>query len=434
MIRVRSVMALGLSVALGAAPSWGYFTVGQPIPGDAARPADQGGSLRAARTPVRVHGGPSVEGTELLGALRDAERAYELVVDRMGFAAPWFDGGRGGGPELDLYLVDEVSSVSVEADGLDYAEPWDCAPAVIRVRRGLAPRARLRAITEGVAHASLLASDARAARAYRVAFASAIAARALGEGADEAALERTAGRQGDGPFSWARDEDARSDGVFFDLLAARFDDGSLSLWRGLAAMPVAYTPAGAGRMADEPDPYDVLRRLLRNETGGLHDFFLEYATARAVTGTPGDRFDTVGWRGTDRLATPPLRAVNFRELPRWIPSERPLAATGASYVSVDTTGLREGTLSVWFHGAPWRQWVVTAVRLDAFDRDRGRAPSPPVNAGEWSTTMELDPRDARVLLVAVDLGNQLPDLDRPTNRDGSFAFNVVLSNAAREGR
>jgi hypothetical protein len=296
----------------------------------------------------------------------------------------------------------------------------------------LSPTARRRAITEGVAHASLLAADARQSRAYRVAFASAIAARALGEGADEDALQRTATVPGDGVFSATSDEAARGDAVFFDLLASRYDDGSLALWRGLSTMPVAYTPGGATRFVDEPDPYDVLRRLLRNETGGLDGVFLEYAAARALAGTPGDRFDTVGWRGTNKLATEPLRSVNFRELPEWIRSERPLAVTGASYVSVDTAGLREGTLSVWFHGASWRRWVVAAIRLDAFDRDRGRAPAPPVNDGEWSTTMELDARDARVIIVAVDLGNQLVDLDRPTNRDGSFALNVALRNSVRE--
>ncbi len=429
MNRLLTVMTLGASASLCAAPAWGYFTMGQPIPGDAARPADAG-SVRASRAPVRVHG----EGVEVLDAARDAERAYELVVERMGFAAPRFDGGRGGGTELDVYLVDDVEFVSVEADALDYAEPWDCAAAVVRVRRGLEPAARLRAITEGVAHASLLAGDARTARAYRVAFASAIAARALGQGADEGPLERTASRQGDGPFTWARDEDARSDGVFFDLLASRFDDGSLTLWRGLAVMPVAYTPGGADRLVDEPDAYDALRRLLRQERGGFDGFLLDYAAARAVTGTLGDRFDTVGWRLTDRLATTPLRVIDHRQLPQWIPSERPLAATGASCVSIETRGLREGTLSIWFHGAPWRQWVVTAVRLDAFDRDRGRASSPPVNAGEWSTTIEIDPQDARVLLVAVDIGNQTPDPDRPTNRDGSFAFNVALTPAERSAR
>jgi hypothetical protein len=193
-------------------------------------------------------------------------------------------------------------------------------------------------------------------------------------------------------------------------------------------MPVARTPAEADRLVDEPDAFDALRRLLRSEPGGFDGFLLEYAAARALAGTPGDRFDSVGFRALAKLAPAPLRALSVRDLPEWVVSDRPLAQTGAAFVTIDTAGVREGTLSLWFHGAPWRRWTVAAFRLDAFERDRGRAPSPPVNEGEWSTSLELSPDDAKVLVVMVDQGNQLFDPDRPTDRDGSFALNIALSN------
>jgi hypothetical protein len=428
-----AVAAISAALASAfAAPAHGYFVVGQPIHGDAARPAVAHGSLRGARIPVRVHGVAQSSADELRAALSDAERAYELIVDRMHLSAPLFDGARGGGPELDLYLVDDVPFVRVDADAIDYGEPWDCSPAVIRVRRGLSPTARRRAITEGVAHASLLAADARQARAYRVAFASAIAARALGEGADDAALTLAARDIGAGLFVTPDDESSRGEAVFFDLLASRFDDGTHSLWRGLSQMLVARTPGGAARFADEPDPFDAFRRLLRSEPGGFDGFLLDYYAARALTGTPGDRFDSVGFRADAHLAPEPLRTVRARELPQWITSARPLGQMGAAYVVVETAGLQEGTLSLWFHGAPWRHWAVTAVRLDGVDRDRGRAPSPPVLDGEWSTTMELSAADARVLIVVVDKGDHFADLDRPTDRDGSFALNLALNNAVSD--
>lgn len=415
-----------------ATPAHGYLVAGQPLHGDATRPSIAQGSLRAPRVPVRVHGVTQSSADELRTALSDAERAYELIVDRMHFTAPLFDGTRGGGPELDLYLVDDVPFVRVDADAIDYSEPWDCSPAVIRVRRGLPPAARRRAITEGVAHASLLAADARQARAYRVAFASAIAARALGEGADDAALTRAARDIGAGLFVTPDDEASRGEAVFFDLLSSRFDDGTHSLWRGLSQMLVARTPGGAARFADEPDPFDAFRRLLRSEPGAFDGFLLDYYAARALTGTPGDRFDSVGFRADAHLAPEPLRTVRARDLPQWITSSRPLGQLGAAYVVIETAGLQEATLSLWFHGAPWRQWAVTAVRLDGLDRDRGRAPSPPVLDGEWSTTIELNPADARVLVVVVDKGDQLADLDRPTDRDGSFAINLSLTNAVAD--
>ncbi|MBL8683303.1 MAG: hypothetical protein JNK05_29315 [Myxococcales bacterium] len=426
----RSAAVLSAAItALAATPSHGYFTVGQPIPLDATRPQTMPGSLRGVRVPVRVHGQAATGAAELVAALGEAERAYEAIVDRLGFTPPLFDATRGGGPELDIYLTDESSFVRVDPDGLDYGEAWDCSAAVVRVRRGLSAAQRRRAITEGVAHASLLAADARTTRAYRVAFASAIAARVLGEGADEEGLVRASAEVSNGLFSESTDEAARGEAVFFDLLASRYDDGSLSLWRGLAVAPIARTEGGASRLEDEPDSFDLLRRLLRSEPGGLDGFILEYTAARAVAGTPGDRFDTVGFRALAKLAAEPMRTIVARDLPEWVLSQRPLPQGGAALVAVDTNGLREGTLSLWFHGASWRRWTVAALRLDAFDRDRGRAPAPPVNDGEWSTTMELGPGDSRVLVVIVDQGNQLLDLDRPTNRDGSFALNLSLSNA-----
>ncbi len=430
--RRAAAALLATLAAVRAAPAHGYWVVGQPIHNDATRPPVMAGSLRAQRVPVRVHGVAGTSADELSASLRDAEKAYESIVDRLHFSTPLFDGTRGGGPELDLYLVNDVPFVRVDADALDYGELWDCSAAVIRVRRGLSPTARRRAITEGVAHASLLAADARPPRAYRVAFASAIAARALGEGADEEALALSATQLNTGLFSTPDDPSSRGESVFFDMLASRYDDASLSLLRGLAVMPVARTESGAARLADEPDPFDALRRLLRAEPGGFDGFLLDYFAARALTGTPGDRFDSVGFRALWKLSPEPLRTIRARDLPQWVVSSRPLSQTGAAYVVVDTAGLREGTLSLWFHGASWRRWSVTALRLDAFDRDRGRAPSPPVNDGEWSTAMELSATDAKVLIVVVDQGNQLADMDRPTNRDGLFSISLSLSNVDGE--
>ncbi|MDP3275561.1 MAG: hypothetical protein Q8Q09_10230 [Deltaproteobacteria bacterium] len=431
------------------------FVRGEEIPLDARRPEPGGGSVSAVRVPLRVHQGAGVSERELRETLADAERAFDLLVHRMGFAAPLPDGTRGGSPALDVYVVRALEggdAVRVEPDALAYGEPWDRSPAVISLRAGLEPRARLRALTEGMAQASLWGSDARAPRAWRVGFAAAIAARALGEGASEEALERAAQDPGAGIFErpWSRpsvarpgavtaspvaarsDERARGGAVFFDWLDARFDNGSFALWRGLATGAVGWTEGGASTLSDEPDVFDLLRRLLRSEQGGLDEFISDFAVVRGLTGSPGDRFDSVGWREGPSLAPRPLREVSYRQLPLWAQPETPLASTGAAYVSVDTRGLREGTMSVWFHGAPWRRWRVVAVRLDAFDRERGRAPSPPVNDGEWATAMELDSHDARVMFVIVNLGDERYDPEHVLPRDGLFALNVVLRNARNE--
>ena len=56
--------------------------------------------------------------------------------------------------------------------------------------------------------------------------------------------------------------------------------------------------------------------MLRAEPGGFDGFLLDYFAARALTGTPGDRFDSVGFRALWKLSPEPLRTIRVRELPQ----------------------------------------------------------------------------------------------------------------------
>lgn len=68
------------------------------------RPASAG-SVFSARPPLRVHYcHPRLEPLASR-VLRTAIHSHEEQVERLGFAPPLSDGERGGGPELDIYLV-----------------------------------------------------------------------------------------------------------------------------------------------------------------------------------------------------------------------------------------------------------------------------------------------------------------------------------------
>jgi hypothetical protein len=400
------------------------------VPADALRPPAIAGRVVGIRAPVAVHGVNETPAQELLAVRDDAEWAFANVVQARRFAAPIPDGNRGGGPELDIYMTNTGPTVQVHADGLAYGEDHDCSAVTVQLRSGLTAPQRRHALLEAMVEASLWAANARYSVAFRAGFSAAIADHILQTEIDDDSLSLLAANAGNGLFATNDPRQARGTELFFSHLAQRFDDGSGALLRNLSYMPAAWSPANGRFLLDDPDAFDGLRRLLRDERGGLDAFFLDFATAWGVTGSPGDLFDIVGWRESNKLAPTPVRTVHLQELPAWVVSPRPLTTTGVAYVSIETGNIREGTLNLWFHGARWRRWQLNAVRLDLFDRNRGAAPSPPVNEGEWATTIELSANDARVLLVIMDMGTESYDPDHSSNSDGLYALNVSLTNAS----
>src|SRR5207237_788835 len=147
--------------------------------------------------------------------------------------------------------------------------------------RGDAPSDALdRAVSEGVAQAVLLGIDARAARPWRLAFAAALAARITRLGPDLDALRAFQRDPGGALIANRDDRSARGAAMFVDFLTARNDLPDLPLLRRLAWIPIARTPEGLARFSDEPDVFDVLGRLFRDQRGGLEGMLVEFAVAR----------------------------------------------------------------------------------------------------------------------------------------------------------
>lgn len=397
---------------------------GQPFPVDGIRPVTMPGRLRSWRAPVAVHGAPGIR-IETLFAVHDAAvRALDVFQRTYGLPLPAPDGVRGGGPELDLYVVPDGPAVDTVIDALEYGAPWDSASAFVTVRGDLSGDALVRATAEGIAQAILLGIDAHAPRPWRLALAAWLAARAMELGPDLQAMARFQRDPGAALLAHRDDASARGAAMLIDFLVARYDGPGLPLIKGLIWMPVVRTPVDSPRFADEPDVFDVMERLFQNERGGLDGVLVEFAVARALTGTLGDTIPLAPWLDDPALLPDTIRTVHYEQLPAWVTPPRMLDETGTAYVVIDTARAGDRGLNLWFHGVPWRRWAVTVVRLDAEGREAGRVPASPVIRGEWSTTMVSLLNTPRVLVVINDLGNGHYDPDEPPDRNGFFALNI----------
>lgn len=406
----------------------GRYLVGQPIPPDGERPTSEPGALRSHRAPVSVHFARGTPVATVLAAHEAAVRALDVLEHAQHFPLPAPDGARGGGPELDVYLVPPdggADSIAGDAvlDALEYGSLWDRASAFVRVHNTLTGDALTRAVTEGVTQASLLGMDARAPRAWRVALAAALADRSTLLGPDLAAVARFQRDPGRPLFAHRDDASARGASLFVNYLASRFDDGSLALLRGLAWAPVARTHEGATTVFnDEPDFFDLLERLVRDERGGIDGLLADFALVRARAGSVEDSL--AGWNESSQELRPDATALEYAQLPTRVVPARPTDETGAFYLSVRTPPSGNHGINLWFHGAPWRRWNVTAVRLDAQDREVGRSPASRVDRGEWSVGLASLSDTTRVLVVVTDLGNGDYDPDEIADRTGFFSLTL----------
>lgn len=420
---------LALLALLGAAPA---ASAQEPpwrapaIHSEPPRPLSLG-RVRAPLAPLAVHAlSPALSAEELARTVRVLERVYATLSRRYSLEAPSPDGARGGGPELDVYLRSgtEGEAYAVVPDVLEYGNLWDRSAVYLELRAGMPEPELERSAAYALAEASLWAADARAVPAWRRALAVTLAEDALGLAPEADAVVPWQRDPSAAPFAARTLAEGRGAALFLRHLARRFDDEPRSLLRGMAAMPVGRTPAGAPHWGIWPDAMDVLELLTAHEPGGLQRVLLDFTVARGLVGGAGDPL--LGWLPERSDVRPtPLATVRYEALPAHLRPARPLDKLGAAYVRIDTARAGTGGLDLWFHGVPWRRWAVTALRLDASGRDIGAATSPPVDHGEWSVAMESLETSVAVLVVVLDLGDGVPTLAAAEERGGLFALTVA---------
>jgi len=419
---------LGRAVETGEVP-WPDPTVGQDVPLDGVRPVSVG-VLRSRRAPVSVHvtaGGDVAVAQE---ALRLAERALDALEFGHGFPPPLPDGARGGDATLDLYLTDDGPWMDAVVDRLE-SSPWDRASVFVRIRTTGDRAALRRRVTEGVARAVVLGAKADHPPAFVAAAGASLARMVTGDAADPEAVRAFQAAPARAIFGgWGQGDAAgRGAGMFLDYITARWDDEAHKLVRSLLVAPVVHTPLGWHRLWDEPDLFDIARRMFRDEPGRLEAALMDFSVGRALAGTRADA-DRLTGADDPTYALRPSRVVRHADLPRWVPAVESLEPTGCAVIelNLDDAPLR-GTVAGWFHGSPWQRWMVRVVRIAGDGRAVRDLGSDVIADGEWSVQLDLLDGYTRVLFVVLNLGDLTYEPDQPQSANGFFALNV-----ARGGR
>lgn len=415
---------LGRLVETGEAP-WPDGAIGQVVPVDGVRPATVG-ALRSRRALVSVHLGAGVDVGLAREVLGWSEEALDALEFRHGFPAPLPDGHHGGDPTLDVYLTADGAPAETVVDALDATWIWDRASAFVRVRASLDRGAMKRALVEALARAIVLGVKADHPPAYVAAMGAAMGRMVTREAPDLAALRAFQAQPERAFFGGEHgDLEGRGASLFFDLLAARWDDENHKLVKGLLWAPVRRTPVGGVRLWDEPDVFDVARRMFRDEPEGIEGALMEFASARAVLGTAADVYDLAGVRDAG-LAVRPVRVVRYGEIPKWVTPTEMLEPTGCATVVIDLDDAPlQASMALWFHGSPWQRWMVRAMRIGR-DGLAARELASPVIApsGEWSLQMDVLDGYTRVLVVVLNLGDLGYEPDVPQSANGFFALNI----------
>lgn len=421
-------------VNTGDAP-WPDAMVGPAVPYERARPGATVGVLRSARAPVAVHLLPGVSSETAERVLRLAERLLDRAAFSLHLEAPAPDGALGGGPEFDLYLRPDPGGTEVFVGPCELSALWDRAPAWALVSTAPGPVSLEAQVADAVARAVIASHNADHTPSLVDALASTVARQlTLAPPRYEDVLDFTShpersmvtgGHRGRG--------ENRGASLFFDALLRRHDDARHTLLGGLLSGTAQKTPATATTLFDEPDTFDLLQRVFRDEPGGFAEAMLNFGAGLRTVGTAADPEDLAGVRSAG-LAAPPTQRLGWASLPSWSPLGV-IENTGVARLSLDLSEAPNAvdgalTVAVWVHLAPWYRWQVALDRTDGQGRTIGSVRSPVITDGQFSTELTGLERARTLEVTVINLGALDFDPDVPVPARG---FGVVHLARSGEG-
>jgi hypothetical protein len=288
---------------------------------------------------ICVHSNTQMELVELARILQETSFAYEGLVSTLGWPKPLSDGSFGGNKALDFYLVPHLANeVSVSADAPSLDLDHDAASAFVRLDPSL-PSACYRPfrIAQAVARAGIYAVDASANDAFANAVATSLAhdlvpcAAAEWSAIDDeqATPEQAITAIGKGL--------SRSSFLFPTFLQTKYGEpASVDLLHAIFVVSSGRTSPGLDRYRDEPDAFDVLRKLGKDRDSSLSEMLLEYGISRAFLGNRDDGLRSYDSSSLGRFGR--IRfdwSIPYKSLPRSLSPRGAIDPTGAVYLWVD---------------------------------------------------------------------------------------------------
>jgi hypothetical protein len=413
--RLRTRLLGAAALIAGSLP--GYAAARSRVPGQVRPGADQTPIVACSfDRPVCVHAPTAVRAPAISSTLHAAEHALS-VFQAMGLP-PLDDGGMGGGPALDLYLMRGAAPVT-SFDLVPAVGTYDSAPAFVvlpppGVGRGCVEASE---VARAVAQAIVLRMDAGIEEATLAMASSYLASLAVPCGVAELAAIDDFQRRPERDLAEARAGALDGSLLFPMFLDDRYGTGRpAGVITGLVAVSGQRADAGALEWGREPDVFDALRVAAKARDTTAGDLLLEFAIARAFAGSRSD-----GVHFSDATRYGDMGRVRFEwnvpyaSLPRRLAPLRPIGATGATYLWVDLAGAPPGTeltfvadweLPVLFH------WAL--VKVDAQGTEAGRVTVAAIYGSTHAerTVVGLDGL-AGLLVVGVNQG----DIDRANPYD-----------------
>lgn len=434
------------AIAHSLAPTWrGPRT---PWPEPKERPRVSGGRTRSFFHPVAVQVAAGVGLREVEEALHALELAH-WWMETNGWPLPIPDGGRGETEEFDLYLVP-----SAEPETLDPNRPsWTSYDAPVHWRGLDAVQAFGVVETDEVdplqltpcvistyVRAALLSHDPAEAEAWRLATGDYVAYLLTGRfGCSD---DGVIAQQRESWRTWigSAHESGEGGALFLAMLSARADGLTgrfvRDLWSGAAQL----TWEG-DELRASPDMWQVIYTVMEVGEDPLLRLVEEMGVSRFFAGADGRRAGaplSLLRDLPDGAAVPVHGRTRFGELPRrFEPNDVELEPQGSAYVLVDTSEAAAGSrLQIWLRGEYGVRWALTAVRLGADGRERGRTRAPVRSTMPRSyIPLELtDDETASVLIVVTNLGARLVDADEPDDQVRSFSLILDAQPSERSSR
>lgn len=378
--------------------------------------------------PLRVH---AMSARSAQQALLGMERAY-TTLQAHGWPVPELDGGLGGGPAIDVYLLPRRScagSAACSALALPLApSDFDAALTYAQVADDV-PSAELDAcVHSALAQAGLRGVDPAESASWAYASAELSVWQLTGELGCDSSLSRGQQLAALGLLNADR-ASAYAGALFLGMLSERVErePGSFvrSLWETTRQRSSGLVTAE--RLRSSPDLWEVLRVMLEAQHIKLDDELIEFGVARYFAG-PSVRKAQAPYRVLAALpsdaAVPLMHDLRSSQLPVKLIEHPPLHDLGSAYVRVRLDDRAHERMQIWLRGELGARWSLTAVRLSEHGRELGRTAAPPRTVPNAYLPVTLDTETAEVVLVVTQLPLKTPDAD--LRIDTSHGYELIV--------